>query len=428
MDFIAEYIHSQFNIDYDLLKFCQNIENSLETTFKQIDTIAQYNQYKVLHSMQKNKLSDIHFAATTGYGYNDLGRDTLESIYADIFNTEDALVRPQIISGTHALNIALSGNLKPNDELLSPVGEPYDTLKSVIGIVPQKGSLKEYGINYKQVDLIENDKFDYDNIKNSITDKTKLVTIQRSKGYQWRKSFSVDEIQKLISFIKSIKNDVICMVDNCYGEFVDIIEPSNVGADLVVGSLIKNPGGGLAPIGGYIVGKSEFVKNAAYRLTAPGLGKEVGATLGVTASMIQGLFIAPQVVAASLKGAVFASKVFETLGFDVLPHSYDKRSDIVQAIKMKNEKNILAFCKGIQKGAAVDSFVSPEPWDMPGYDCKVIMAAGAFVQGSSIELSADAPIKPPYAVFLQGGLSYHHAKIGNIIALQNMLNNKLISL
>lgn len=428
MDFMLEYMHSQFNIDYDLLRFCQNIENSLEDTFKQIDKITQYNQYKVLHAMQKNKLSDIHFAATTGYGYNDLGRDTLESIYADIFNTEDALVRPQLISGTHALYIALSGNLKPGDELLSPVGEPYDTLQGVIGIREEKGSLKEYGIVYKQVDLLENDKFDYENIRNAITDKTKLITIQRSKGYNWRKSFLVEEIQNLISFIKSIKKDVICMVDNCYGEFVDTIEPSDVGADLVVGSLIKNPGGGLAPIGGYIVGKSEYVQNAAYRLTAPGLGKEVGATLGVTPSMIQGLFFAPQVVSGSLKGAIFASKIFETLGFDVLPHSDEKRSDIVQAIKMKNENNIIAFCKGIQKGAPVDSFVSPEPWDMPGYDCKVIMAAGAFVQGSSIELSADAPIKPPYAVFLQGGLSYHHAKIGNIIALQNMLDNKLISL
>lgn len=428
MDFMLEYMHSQFNIDYDLLRFCQNIENSLEDTFKQIDKITQYNQYKVLHAMQKNKLSDIHFAATTGYGYNDLGRDTLESIYADIFNTEDALVRPQLISGTHALYIALSGNLKPGDELLSPVGEPYDTLQGVIGIREEKGSLKEYGIVYKQVDLLKDDKFDYENIRNAITDKTKLITIQRSKGYSWRKSFLVEEIQNLISFIKSIKKDVICMVDNCYGEFVDTIEPSDVGADLVVGSLIKNPGGGLAPIGGYIVGKSEYVQNAAYRLTAPGLGKEVGATLGVTPSMIQGLFFAPQVVSGSLKGAIFASKIFETLGFDVLPHSNEKRSDIVQAIKMKNENNIIAFCKGIQKGAPVDSFVSPEPWDMPGYDCKVIMAAGAFVQGSSIELSADAPIKPPYAVFLQGGLSYHHAKIGNIIALQNMLDNKLISL
>lgn len=428
MDFMLEYMHSQFNIDYDLLRFCQNIENSLEDTFKQIDKITQYNQYKVLHAMQKNKLSDIHFAATTGYGYNDLGRDTLESIYADIFNTEDALVRPQLISGTHALYIALSGNLKPGDELLSPVGEPYDTLQGVIGIREEKGSLKEYGIVYKQVDLLEDDKFDYENIRNAITDKTKLITIQRSKGYSWRKSFLIEEIQNLISFIKSIKKDVICMVDNCYGEFVDTIEPSDVGADLVAGSLIKNPGGGLAPIGGYIVGKSEYVQNAAYRLTAPGLGKEVGATLGVTPSIIQGLFFAPQVVSGSLKGAIFASKIFETLGFDVLPHSNEKRSDIVQAIKMKNENNIIAFCKGIQKGAPVDSFVSPEPWDMPGYDCKVIMAAGAFVQGSSIELSADAPIKPPYAVFLQGGLSYHHAKIGNIIALQNMLDNKLISL
>lgn len=428
MDLRIKYMQENFNIQEDLLLFCEKVENSLKEIFLEIDKITEYNQLKVLNACQKNKLSDIHFAATTGYGYNDLGRDTLEKIYADVFNTEDALVRPQIVSGTHAINIALSGNLRPGDELLSPVGIPYDTLQGVIGIRKEKGSLKEYGIIYKQVDLLEEDKFDYDGIKNAITDKTKLVTIQRSKGYIWRKSFSVDEIRELISFIKSINPNIICMVDNCYGEFVDIIEPSNVGADLVVGSLIKNPGGGLAPAGGYIVGKKEYVENAAYRLTAPGLGKEIGATLGMTSSIIQGLFFAPQVVSGSVKGAVFASKIFEMLGFNVLPKADEKRSDIVQAIQMKTSENVIAFCRGIQKGAPVDSFVSPEPWDMPGYDCPVIMAAGAFIQGSSIELSADAPIKPPYTVFLQGGLSWHHAKIGNIIALQTMLDKKLIKI
>lgn len=428
MDTISHYISQNFKVQHELLKFCDKIENSLKDRFLEIDKIAEYNQLKILNAMQQNKLSEIHFTATTGYGYNDLGRDTLEKIYADVFNAEDALVRPQIISGTHAINIALSGNLRPGDEILSPVGIPYDTLQGVIGIRPEKGSLKEFGIVYKQVDLLSEDKFDFDGIKKAITDKTKLVTIQRSKGYIWRKSFSIDEVKQLIDFIKSINKNIICMIDNCYCEFVDILEPSDVGADLVAGSLIKNPGGGLSPIGGYIVGKKEFVENAACRLTSPGLGKEVGATLGTTQSMIQGLFFAPQVVSGSLKGAVFASKIFEALGFDVLPHSNEKRADIVQAIKMESAENVIAFCKGIQKGAPVDSFVSPEPWDMPGYDCKVIMAAGAFISGASIELSADAPIKPPYNVFLQGGLSWHHAKIGIIIALQTMLDKNLISI
>ncbi len=378
--------------------------------------------------MQKNKLSDIHFAATTGYGYNDLGRDVLENIYADVFQTESGLVRPQLISGTHALTVALAGNLRPGDELLSPVGIPYDTLQGVIGIRKEKGSLSEYGITYQQVDLLPGDKFDFDGIEKAINNKTKLVTIQRSKGYQWRVSFSVSQIKELISFIKSINKNIICMVDNCYGEFVEIQEPSEVGADLVVGSLIKNPGGGLAPIGGYIVGKEEFVENAAYRLTAPGLGKEVGATLGVTPSFVQGLFMAPQVVNGSIKTAMFASKLFEDIGFAVLPKSNEKRADIVQLIQMNTAENVIAFCQGIQKGAPVDSYVSPEPWDMPGYDCPVIMAAGAFVQGSSIELSADAPIKPPYHVYMQGGLSWHHGKIGVMIGLQTMVDKGLIQI
>lgn len=428
MDLITDYINHKFGISRDLLYFCDNTEKALNDQFLKVDEISEYNQLKVLYSMQQNKLSDIHFAASTGYGYNDLGRDTLEKIYADIFKAEDALVRPQLISGTHALYIALSGNLRPGDEILSPVGIPYDTLQGVIGIRTEKGSLKEYGISYSQVDLRKNDEFDYDGIRASINSKTKLVTIQRSKGYVFRKSFKVSEIKTLIEFIKTINPNIICMVDNCYGEFVDIIEPSEVGADLVVGSLIKNAGGGIAPIGGYIVGKKKYVENAAYRLTSPGLGKEVGATLGITHSILQGLFFAPQVVAGSLKGAIFASKLFEDLGFECLPRFDETRSDIVQALKLKSADNVISFCKGIQKGAPVDSFVSPEPWDMPGYDCPVIMASGSFTQGSSIELSADAPIKPPYIVFLQGGLNWHHAKIGIIIALQTMLDKNLISL
>lgn len=428
MEELYQYIKKQFGISDSVLNFALKTEKEVEQQFLKIETIAEYNQLKVLSAMQKNKLSDIHFAATTGYGYNDLGRDTLEQIYADVFHTELGLVRPQLISGTHALTVALAGNLRPGDELLSPVGVPYDTLQGVIGIRKEKGSLCEYGIIYKQVDFLPDGSFDLEGIERTISNKTKLVTIQRSKGYQWRESLSIERIKELISFIKNIRKDIICMVDNCYGEFVEIMEPSDVGADLVVGSLIKNPGGGLAPIGGYILGKEEYVENAAYRLTSPGMGREVGATLGITSSFMQGLFQAPQVVSGSLKGAVFASRMFENLGFSVLPHSNEKRADIVQAIQMKNAENVIAFCQGIQKGAPVDSYVTPEPWDMPGYDCQVIMAAGAFVQGSSIELSADAPIKPPFSVFLQGGLSWHHAKIGIIIGLQNMVNHGLINL
>ncbi len=428
MQDLNKFIIDNFGIDKKVLDFCLEKEELIKDRFAEIDRITEYNQLKVLRAMQKNNLSDVHFSATTGYGYNDLGRDTLEKIYADIFNTEDALVRPQLISGTHALTVALAGNLRPGDEILSPVGVPYDTLQGVIGIRKEKGSLAEYGITYRQVDLKDDFSFDYDGIKKAINEKTKLVTIQRSKGYEWRPSFTVEQIQELISFIKSIKSDVICMVDNCYGEFVQTIEPSDVGADLIVGSLIKNPGGGLAPIGGYIAGKTEYVENAAYRLTAPGLGKEVGATLGITTSLIQGLFMAPQVVAGSLKGAIFASKIFEDLGYNVMPNPVEKRSDIVQCIQLDSAENVIAFCQGIQKGAPVDSYVTPEPWDMPGYDCQVIMAAGAFVQGSSIELSADAPIKPPYNVFMQGGLSWHHAKIGVITGLQTMYEKGLIKI
>ena len=428
MQDLENFIINNFGIDKKVLDFCLFLEELVKEKFAEIDRITEYNQLKVLNAMQKNKLSDVHFAATTGYGYNDLGRDTLEKIYADVFHTEDALVRPQIISGTHALTVALAGNLRPGDEILSPVGVPYDTLQGVIGIRKEKGSLSEYGITYRQVDLKEDYSFDYEGIEKAINKKTKLVTIQRSKGYEWRPSLTVEQIKELISFIKSIKKDVICMVDNCYGEFVQTIEPTDVGADLAVGSLIKNPGGGLAAIGGYIVGKEEFVENASYRLTSPGLGKEVGATLGITTSLIQGLFMAPQVVNGSLKGAIFASKIFEDLGYNVMPLSKEQRADIVQCIQLDTAKNVIAFCQGIQKGAPVDSYVTPEPWDMPGYDCQVIMAAGAFVQGSSIELSADAPIKPPYNVFMQGGLSWHHAKIGVITGLQTMYEKGLLKL
>ena len=428
MQDLENFIINNFGIDKKVLDFCLKKEELVKDKFAEIDKITEYNQLKVLNAMQKNNLSDVHFAATTGYGYNDLGRDTLEKIYADVFHTEDALVRPQIISGTHALTVALAGNLRPGDEILSPVGVPYDTLQGVIGIRKEKGSLSEYGITYRQVDLKEDYSFDYEGIKKAINEKTKLVTIQRSKGYEWRPSLTVEQIKELISFIKSIKKDVICMVDNCYGEFVQTIEPTDVGADLAVGSLIKNPGGGLAAIGGYIVGKEEFVENAAYRLTSPGLGKEVGATLGITTSLIQGLFMAPQVVNGSLKGAIFASKIFEDLGYNVMPLSKEQRADIVQCIQLDTAENVIAFCQGIQKGAPVDSYVTPEPWDMPGYDCKVIMAAGAFVQGSSIELSADAPIKPPYNVFMQGGLSWHHAKIGVITGLQTMYEKGFLKL
>lgn len=426
---LKEYIVENFDIDKKVVDFCEKEEEKIKDKFLDIEKIAEINQYKVLRAMQKNKLSDIHFASTTGYGYNDLGRDVLESIYADVFHTESALVRPQIISGTHALTVALFGNLRYGDEILSPVGKIYDTLEGVIGHKREvRGSLKEHGVSFRQVDLLENGNIDYDSVAKAITPKTKLAAIQRSKGYCLRPSLTVDEIKKLIDFIKNIRSDIICMVDNCYGEFVDIIEPSDVGADLVVGSLIKNPGGGLAPVGGYIAGKNEFVENAAYRLTSPGLGKEVGPTLGITPALIQGLFLAPQVVSSSLKGAVFASRIFKDLGYNVMPQPDEKRADIVQAIQMTDEKELIQFCQGIQKGAPVDSYVVPEPWDMPGYDCPVIMAAGAFVQGSSIELSADAPIKEPYIVYLQGGLTWHHAKIGIIVALNKMYNANLIKL
>lgn len=400
----------------------------LKARFEQIDEVAEYNQLKVVKAMQECQVSEACLLGTTGYGYNDLGRDTLEAVYAKVFHTEDALVRPQITCGTHALALALISNLRPGDELLSPVGKPYDTLEEVIGIRPSKGSLAEYGVSYKQVDLLADGGFDYENIGKAITEKTRLVTIQRSKGYQTRPTLSVERIGELIAFIKGIKPDVICMVDNCYGEFVETREPGDVGADMVVGSLIKNPGGGLAPIGGYIAGKKECVENAAFRLTSPGLGKEVGASLGVLKDFYQGLFLAPTVTAAALKGAIFAANIYEKLGFAVVPDSVESRHDIIQAITFGTPEGVIAFCQGIQAAASVDSHVTPEPWDMPGYDAPVIMAAGAFVSGSSIELSADGPIKPPYAVYFQGGLTWQHAKFGILKTLQTFVDRKLVDL
>lgn len=420
--------YNNLGIDTDVLEFAEKICEELKPRFEEIDKRAEYNQLKVLHAMQTAQVSEACLSGTTGYGYNDLGRDTLEKVYASMFHTEDALVRPQITCGTHALALALMSNLRPGDELLSPVGKPYDTLEEVIGIRESKGSLKEYGITYQQVDLLPDGEFDFDGIKKAINERTKLVTIQRSKGYEPRKTLSVERIGELIVFIKNIKSDIICMVDNCYGEFVQEIEPTDVGADMVVGSLIKNPGGGLAAIGGYIAGKKECIENAAYRLISPGLGKEVGASLGITASFYQGLFLAPTVTASALKGAILAANIYEKLGFSVVPNATEERFDIIQAITFGNPDAIVAFCKGIQAAAPVDSFVTPEPWDMPGYDAKVIMAAGAFVSGSSIELSADGPIKPPYAVYFQGGLTWPHAKFGIIKTLQEMKNANLVTL
>ena len=421
-------MYESLGIRRSVLDFGLKIEEELKERFDAIDQVAEYNQLKVIRAMQENRVNAGCFHYASGYGYDDLGRDTLEKVYASVFHTESALVRPQIACGTHALALALSANLRPGDELLSPVGKPYDTLEEVIGIRPSCGSLAEYGVTYSQVDLLEDGTFDYENIRKAINDRTKLVTIQRSKGYQTRPSFSVKQIGELIAFVKEIKPDVICMVDNCYGEFVENIEPSDVGADMVVGSLIKNPGGGLAPIGGYIAGREDLIDACAYRLTTPGLGREVGASLGVMQSFYQGLFLAPVVVASALKGAILAANIYERLGYGVIPNGTESRHDIIQAVELGTAEGVIAFCKGIQAAAPVDSYVTPEPWPMPGYDSDVIMAAGAFVQGSSIELSADGPIKPPYAVYFQGGLTWPHAKMGILMSLEYMVREGIVTL
>ena len=420
--------YKALGVSENVLAFSETILSDLKDRFAAIDAIAEANQLKVIAAMQKNRVAANHFNLSTGYGYDDEGRDTLERVYADCFGAEAALVRPQITCGTHALALALGANLLPGDELLSPVGGPYDTLEEVIGIRESVGSLKEYGVSYRQVDLLPDGSFDTDKICAAISNKTKLITIQRSKGYATRPSFSVAQIGELITLCKQCKPDVICMVDNCYGKFTELIEPVNVGADLMVGSLIKNPGGGLAPTGGYICGRADLIERCARRLTAPGLGREVGANLGLLTQFYQGFFLAPTVVSSAVKGAVFAANCYEKLGFHVIPGASEVRHDIIQAVELGSREGMIAFCKGIQAAAPVDSYVTPEPAPMPGYDSDVIMAAGAFVQGSSIELSADGPTRPPYAVYFQGGLTWYHAKLGILMSLQKMLEAGLISL
>ncbi|MBP3629060.1 MAG: methionine gamma-lyase family protein [Anaerotignum sp.] len=421
-------IYGKLGISPEVEAFGNEVLKGLKERFEKIDEVAEYNQAKVLKAMQEERVDGACFAGSTGYGYNDNGRDKLESVYARCFNTESSLVRPQITCGTHALAIALSANLVPGDELLSPVGKPYDTLEKVIGTVPSPCSLMEYGVTYRQVELLEDGTFDYENIRKAINEKTKLVTIQRSKGYAMRPTFSVQQIGELIAFVKEIKPDVICMVDNCYGEFVDIIEPSDLGADMIVGSLIKNPGGGLAPIGGYICGKQECIDRCAYRLSAPGLGQEVGASLDLNRALYQGFFLSPTVTAGALKGAIFAANIYEKLGFRVIPNSTEPRHDIIQAVELGSGAAMEAFCQGIQAAAPVDSYVTPIPYAMPGYTCDVIMAAGAFIQGSSIELSADGPIREPYSVYFQGGLTWFHAKTGILMSLQKLYEAGLVNL
>lgn len=421
-------IYNRLGVSDQVLHFGQEVLEGLTDQFRHIDQVAEFNQAKVIAAMQKNRVNATHFNLSTGYGYDDEGRDNLERVYADCFGAEAALVRPQITCGTHALALALGANLLPGDELLSPVGGPYDTLEEVIGIRPSPCSLKEYGVSYRQVDLLPDGGFDYDGIRAAINEKTRLITIQRSKGYATRPSYSVEEIGKLIAFCKECKPDVLCMVDNCYGEFVETQEPTNVGADMVVGSLIKNLGGGLAPTGGYVCGRKECIERCAYRLSAPGLGREVGANLGLLTSFYQGLFLAPTVVSSAVRGAVFAAACYERLGFRVVPGSGETRRDIIQAVELGSREAMVAFCKGIQSAAPVDSYVTPEPWAMPGYESEVIMAAGAFVQGASIELSADGPIRPPYAVYFQGGLTWFHAKLGILMSIQKLLDAGIIEM
>ena len=421
-------LYTQMGISPAVYAYGEEAIARLRQRFDALDQIAEYNQAKVLAAFRKNRVSATCFAASTGYGYNDEGRDKLEAVYADVFHTEAALVRPHITCGTHALTIALSANLLPGDELLSPVGLPYDTLQEVIGIRPSPCSLAEYGVTYNQVDLLPDGTFDYENIKKAINPRTKMITIQRSKGYATRPTFSVTQIGELIAFCKAIKPDVVVMVDNCYGEFVETIEPSDVGADMIVGSLIKNPGGGLASSGGYIAGTRTCIDRCAYRLSAPGLGQEVGANFGLMGSLYQGFFLSPTVTASAEKGAIFAANLYEPLGFKCVPNATESRHDIIQAVELGSEAGMIAFCKGIQAAAPVDSYATPIPGDMPGYDSQVIMAAGAFVQGSTMELSADGPIRPPYAVYFQGGLTWYHAKLGILMSLQQMVNAGLVNL
>ena len=422
-------LREKFGISEEILKLIDKCEKQTVHLFREMDDTMTYNQYKVLAAFQKNSIRDMHFSWNTGYGYDDPGRDAVERVYADIFNTEAALVRPTIVNGTHALSLALAGVLRPGDELIYCTGAPYDTLEETIGIRGEgKGSLMEYGISYKQVELTADGRIDFDALKNAISPKTRMVAMQRATGYSWRKAISIEEVEELTAFVKNIDPQIICMADNCYGEFLHTKEPTDVGIDIMAGSLIKNPGGGLALTGGYVAGRKDLIDNVSYRMTSPGIGGECGLTFGQTRSILQGLFTAPKTVNGALKGAVLCAKVFETLGYEVCPGPEDMRSDIIQSVKLKSPEKIIAFCQGVQAAAPVDSQVMPEPWDMPGYDDPVIMAAGAFVQGSSIELSADAPIREPYIVYFQGGLTYEHSKFGVIRALQEMKDRGLIAI
>ncbi|MCT8975466.1 methionine gamma-lyase family protein [Clostridium sp. CX1] len=420
-----EYLEKAYGINEKVINLYEQALEDVKGEFAAYDEIREYNQLKVLNAFQEERISDSHFTNSSGYGYGDIGRDALDKVYARIFNCESALVRPHFVNGTHALGTALFGNLRPGDTMISVCGTPYDTLHNVIGISDKKniGSLKEYGVNYKQVDLTPEGNINFDKIKGELEKDAsiKLVHIQRSTGYGWRKSLLISEIKEIIDFVKNIKSEIICFVDNCYGEFIDTMEPTDVGADLVAGSLIKNIGGGIAPTGGYIAGKEEYVTQASYRLTVPGIGGECGSTFGVMRLLYQGLFFAPHVAIEAVKGALFCARIMELAGFEVLPSYTDKRSDIIQAIKFNDKEKLINFCKGIQLGSPIDSFVQCEPWDMPGYTDQVIMAAGAFVQGASIELSADAPIREPYIAYLQGGLTFDHAKIGILIALSKTI-------
>ena len=426
-----KFIKDNFGISDKTLKLVSEAEESIKEQFKHIENICEINQLRVMKAFADNRVSDSHFVATTGYGYDDLGRDTLDRVYADIMGAEDALVRHNFISGTHTISTALFAVLRPNDILVSITGKPYDTLEEVIGIQGEagNGSLKDFGVKYVQIDLKHDGTPDLEQIKFTLTHmNVKAVTIQRSKGYGWRPTYSAKDIGALIEFVKKISPETICIVDNCYGEFTELSEPTDVGVDMMAGSLIKNPGGGLAPVGGYIVGKKECVENAACRLTSPGLAKEVGASLGILNSFYQGFFLAPTVTAGALKGAIFAANIYEACGFPVVPNGSESRHDIIQAVELGTAEGVIAFCRGIQAAAPVDSYVTPEPWAMPGYDSDVIMAAGAFVQGSSIELSADGPIKPPYAVYFQGGLTWQHAKLGILMSLQKLYDADLVRL
>lgn len=426
---INKILSEKYKIDQKLITFSNQVESMIKEKFNEIDKIAEFNQYKVLKAMQDVNLSDVHFNYTTGYGYNDVGREKTEEIFSKVFNTQDAIVRPTIVNGTHALSLCLYGLLNPGDEIISCTSKPYDTLEEVIGIRESKGiTLKDLNVNYKQVEFLDTGDINIDELINQISQKTKMVYIQRSKGYSWRKSLTIEDIEKVVISVKEKNSSIIIMVDNCYGEFIEVNEPTDVGVDIMAGSLIKNPGGGLALTGGYIVGKKDLVEKVSYRMTTPGIGKECGLTFGLTRNVLQGLFLSPYTVSNAIKGAIFCAKAFENLNFPVLPKADDLRSDIIQCIKMNNAEEIVSFCKGIQQAAPVDSYVSPEPWDMPGYDSKVIMAAGAFIQGSSIELSADAPIKPPYCVYFQGGLTYTHSKFGTIKGIQSMIDSDLIKL